>query len=1376
MEHASEPAPGRTHIVANQIATTSVESSQANFFLSRTCRQLGAEDEQIAPLESFRELDAYVLVAAPGAGKTRAFKAEAENSGGHYITAQDFATFLDDTYAGKTLFIDGLDEVRADQGAAPLSDIRRHLRRLGNPPFRLSCREIDWLGDSDRSALAEVTSSGQEPTTLHLVPLTDEEILSFLEHIPVVSDPQAFMREAEQHRLTEILRNPQMLTLFAKAIASGDGRWPHSTAEVFERACRAIVVEANPRHEAAMRGRSFNVDQILGAAGFLSATLLLSGGAGFTVSNTTESLGITPLAELMHDTPALLTAALTSNLFVGVGEAGHTYIHRSIAEYLGGRFLAMRIESFGTPAERLLAMCTSADGGVTPALRGMCAWMSMGSRSARLAFVPLDPLGTVLYGDVRGFSTDDKLLVWQSLKKEALLSPSFRSGDLTPHPFGALATRDMLPSIRSMLAPKAASPGEQAFQDCVLESIRFGESMPEMEARLIEIARDAGYWNRVRQSAMEAIEEVSADPVSTLGLLLQEVLAGGFGDEDDEILGYLLERMYARGALAGAGILDYLRAPKDPNLIGSYYLFWSPHLAANAPKADLPILLKAFPRKREELDGIVESHRLEALGGDLLRKTLETYGESANDDDIYDWLGCVLDRYEHAHLDHSDQEFVSTWLSTHGDSYKAMILKHVERCRESVNIQACMNKMWSRLFRAEPPQEMPTWYLDRAGEEGDVIISRHLFDAAITLLQRECHSDILPEEKLDFVDHWLRRFPKMAPWLEDRTAWRIDDYRREHWERSKEQARAEAERRRIVVSDYRPYVDSLRAGNAPAGVLWNAAAAYAGRFYDGQGDTPRERLDAYFGNETDVIEAVLSALAKAVERPDLPRVDEIVSRFCPLTLQDPILIGMALCYETDPNAALTLNESILKRVVAFQLSKGDSELPDWYVALAQKAPALVADVLFTFVMTAIHRGDRYIAGLNTLTNVVEMEKVARLAIPRILEAFPSLCLRMQVRNCMNSLLKGALRYIAPVALKAQVARKISDTKLRRGQRTLWLTAGLFVDPQNYGTSLLEQLNVGAYEKELFAHFLTSDFPRRAMSLDVLPEATLLELVKLYGPTAPAHMKTGAYRRGADDRMGDLVRLLLRLLEQRVTDTVLNGLKQMTSMASLEPWHYQIQSALFSMRTARRTATAPKMSARAVTLVLSDNAPANAADLAALTYGHLRDLERLIRDESTNDYNQYWDTAVTPPKPRHENICRDALLSDLKQRLNRYGVGARGDKEGHVVDEKRADIMVSYGPFVVPIEAKKEGYSTRRDGKQETVWTGLRSQLINCYVREPAADGCGIYLVFWFGGHELPTPPSGATPTTAADLEDALASLLTSDDGRIRICVIDCTRP
>ena len=171
-------------------------------------------------------------------------------------------------------------------------------------------------------------------------------------------------------------------------------------------------------------------------------------------------------------------------------------------------------------------------------------------------------------------------------------------------------------------------------------------------------------------------------------------------------------------------------------------------------------------------------------------------------------------------------------------------------------------------------------------------------------------------------------------------------------------------------------------------------------------------------------------------------------------------------------------------------------------------------------------------------------------------------------------------------------------------------------------------------------------------------------------------------------------------------------------------------------------------------------PANPDDLAALVVDRLNELADQIQkgSTSTDDWRQYWnlDSYGRPEEPRPENSCRDALLSDLQQRLHR---DIDAQPEGHYANDKRADIRVSYGGFQVPIEVKK---NTHRD-----LWKAMRDQLMAQYTSAPETDGYGIYLVFWFGKQYTQPAPSGKRPADAKELKKRLEATLSAGQKRVK---------
>ena len=74
-------------------------------------------DHQPQDLQQFRNLSAWVLLGEPGAGKSTAFELEAKATGGKCLRIAAFIHADLDDWRGNTLFLDGLDEVRASTGS-----------------------------------------------------------------------------------------------------------------------------------------------------------------------------------------------------------------------------------------------------------------------------------------------------------------------------------------------------------------------------------------------------------------------------------------------------------------------------------------------------------------------------------------------------------------------------------------------------------------------------------------------------------------------------------------------------------------------------------------------------------------------------------------------------------------------------------------------------------------------------------------------------------------------------------------------------------------------------------------------------------------------------------------------------------------------------------------------------------------------------------------------------------------------------------------------------------------------------------------------------------------------------------------------------------
>ena len=203
-----------------------------NDFVRRTCTEITGSKSQAGTnagpvgFEEFAETGAYVLLGAPGSGKTTEFERQARETGGLYVTARNFLTFEDKAeWHGVTLFIDALDERRAGRadGRTPLDAIRAKLAQLGDPKFRLSCREADWFGPNDRHHLESVAPD-RIVRVLRLDPLSEEDAEEILQGVYGIEQPKAFIGSACERGVDGMLVNPQCPGLLARAVKDDD--WP----------------------------------------------------------------------------------------------------------------------------------------------------------------------------------------------------------------------------------------------------------------------------------------------------------------------------------------------------------------------------------------------------------------------------------------------------------------------------------------------------------------------------------------------------------------------------------------------------------------------------------------------------------------------------------------------------------------------------------------------------------------------------------------------------------------------------------------------------------------------------------------------------------------------------------------------------------------------------------------------------------------------------------------------------------------------------------------------------------------------------------------------------------------------------------------------
>lgn len=638
----------------------------SNYFSPRSCFELKKDEagrpvidrSHPKPLESYRDEPTYVLLGQPGSGKTTALKKEAEQPGCEYITARKFIAFSRETFSheewrDKTLFIDGLDEVRATwkNDLIAFDEIRKKLDQLKPPGFRIACREADWDVVDDRERLAEV-SPGRDVKVLFLAELEEKEIQQILINGYQMSAQEAssFLQKVEQAELTALIKNPQNLEMLV--LATKNRGWPETRSEIFELACKKLLLaEWNRVHNKADISQTPGGETLMRAAGSLCATLLLAGKDGFAELRADADEDHPFIGDLDIDETSLLPLVSRTKLFVKSGE----YIecsHRTYAEHLSAYYLSWKIEQ-GLPIGRALALLERG-GEVIPGLRGVLAWLATLHSQERSQLMRRDPLGVALYGDVSLFDKEQRLTLLDELGRWTEEKGGLGIGYWNTRPFGGFCQADMEEEFRAMLQSIDPGDAQQRWRlFYVLKAMFHGEALPNLSDALAALIRNPEAREENRRAALNILIRFGDEGI--LQAILRDVHLKTIIDPKDDLLTMLLNHLYPE-KVAPSEIFDYLHSPKAPNYIGGYGLFWDAALGEKSDDDQARQLLDALVNKQIATENFHPHFYMEIriMIGKLLAKGLVKFGDVIEVEQLSNWLALAMDEYGSMQLDRTE--------------------------------------------------------------------------------------------------------------------------------------------------------------------------------------------------------------------------------------------------------------------------------------------------------------------------------------------------------------------------------------------------------------------------------------------------------------------------------------------------------------------------------------------------------------------------------------------------------------------------------------------------------------------------------------------------------------------------------------------------
>ena len=1326
---------------------------------------VGPRDSLPEDIRGFSDLPAWVLLGEPGAGKSEALNMEAEASGGICLR---IAEFIDsdpvEDWRDKTLFLDGLDEIRAGaDGGNLLTRVRSQLKRLGHPQFRIACRAADWYGNSDIEDLKSASADARI-VVLQLEPLNEHDILTLLRDNHGVAEPEEFVEKARRLGVDGLLDNPQTLGLLARAV-QGD-RWPESRDETYRLACEKLADEHNKRHRDKARNRPDAVEARLDAAGQLCAVLLLSDQTGIALDAGSADARFIFLAACSPPDPQAAALAIDSKLFRPEGSERVVPSHRSVAEYLAARWLARQIDANGLPLARVLNLLLGRDGRTVAGLRGLYAWLALYSRKARTCLIEADPLTVVIYGDTKPMTVSDKRAVLAGLHREAERYHGFRWGVRNTHAFGALADSALREDFLAVLQTPERDDASQAFVDCVLDILAEGECLEALIPVLETVARDPGRWPTIRKDALKIWLHWKGDPRSAL-TLLDDISAERMSDEDDELAGILLRHLYPE-QIAPEALFQHLHKPKQTNLIGMYLLFWEGVLPVKAPDQHLSALLDELAEHPDCVYPDDSRMRgLHEMADALLARGITLLGDSISDKRLFEWLGIGTRKHGGITRDVSAKKTISEWMGSHPERYKALLAHCFKLCESQERAGYCVRSKALRLHNATPPEDLGLWHLEQAGKTANDELSQlHLMDAVNALIYQRGMEGL----SLELIESWALTHPDRQHLLAPLLAWEIDPWRLEDATSRISHEQETREARRNTTARLQPKLQDIQSGTARVDLMHQLAGVWMNRYIDTRGETPAERFDSYCENSPEILAMAEAGFRHCLERDDLPTVDAIVDLAIKQQehfIRRPCLVGMELRWRDGVEKIDALPDETLRRMAAFRLTDGTGNTPDWFIYLVRQHPNLVAEVLIGYASATLKAGKDHVNDLYPLERDPDYRAVAAIAAPRLLETFPVRARSRQLHHLEN-LLKAALRH-APEQLPALIERKLSMKGMDAAQKVYWLATATLLDPERHEAELWRYVG----KSELRANYLAGFLGERLGQANqdyVLSAGTLGKLIERIAPHAEIEWPQGGGVVTDAMHRGDQIRALINRLSALTTPEAEQEINRLLALPALLKLKPLLEATRHEHLQRQREREFSFLRPHEVAQVIANQAPASIADLAALALDVLDDIGRDIRRENDDGFRAFWNVENKQrTSQREENLCRDTLLTRLQAHLHPLGIDCQPEVDH--ANDKRADLRLSFqNRFELPIEIKKDS--------NPSLWSALREQLIGQYAIAPRAFGFGIYLVLWFGGEGMPgAKDGGKKPRLPEELRTRLAAQLDPlERQRIFVRVLDVSWP
>lgn len=386
-------------------------------------RLLRLEHQHISTDEFIEKLGIAIVLAEPGAGKTRLLEKLGEQLHVPVHRASIFR-YRKQAEWSNPLLIDAFDEV-AKLDTSAIDQIIVKASESGIERVVFSTRSSEWAESQTQTVRDSFSSI---PLLVYLDAFTPQEQQQYFNAYAPGNDFFEFYSEVERMQLLPLAGNPQFLGMLIDSYFQNNKRF-ESKGQIYKDSIRLAARENNPKSQSKNRPAAEKTIEI---AQEIFTILLLSGASGVATSEFFASIDYPYLNSLSDKRTIDSRYVLDTKLFKPGGHTDlHEPSHKIISEYCAARHLTDKIkdQSDRFSLEQCLAIIAP-NGVIRNELRGLLGWMAtFGDRTVQTRAIEIDAYAVLANGDPSLLDTNSKKLLLNALKSLWETDPHFRRMD-----------------------------------------------------------------------------------------------------------------------------------------------------------------------------------------------------------------------------------------------------------------------------------------------------------------------------------------------------------------------------------------------------------------------------------------------------------------------------------------------------------------------------------------------------------------------------------------------------------------------------------------------------------------------------------------------------------------------------------------------------------------------------------------------------------------------------------------------------------------------------------------------------------------------------------------------------------------------------------